>query len=572
MDICRYKTTYVDLQTKKSEEFQCDEEAQTAKAFCMFHDTVYPMLFEQQMREVLLYKIEKWFKETEDKRKPLRIIGYNIPGLDLSGYDFTEDVYFSKSRFHGPVTFVNITFRGLNLSDVVFSSAYFRNIDFLTLAIFVGVISSGKLEFRGCNFSNVARFREAEINELEVVQVRFGHSEDEFINNTGDCDFQFARLKRVVFRNVRFFTIAIFNHTEFGEATFANRTEFVNRADFSNSRFLGIGNFLEVRFGAITNFHNVIFQDQERILFDVQSLSNVSFMGSDIMRVRFGEKVIWGEDGSNKLIIRDERNLKECINPLFNWEKIPGDSKQEQTLRCYLNTSLGLVWINQDSIIEKTDKNTITISRPKMKRRVSIILHGDVAPLLMENNKFAFTIKRKNNETKVYAYTGIRLNAVLAGYRNLRENYEYRLRYEEASEFFVREMELKRVYWENYAEGVYNIEEKHFLRKFSLLGIYHWLSNYGESFKRPTLFAAIIVFISTALLYIFNTNGSSQYLFTIKNLIQLEGAFRESVITFLSPLSTPTDWLGIISKLLGGLSLGLLFIALRRKFERRFRH
>jgi hypothetical protein len=32
----------------------------------------------------------------------------------------------------------------------------------------------------------------------------------------------------------------------------------------------------------------------------------------------------------------------------------------------------------------------------------------------------------------------------MAIYRNLRENYEYRLRYDEAGEFFIREMELKR--------------------------------------------------------------------------------------------------------------------------------
>ena len=31
-------------------------------------------------------------------------------------------------------------------------------------------------------------------------------------------------------------------------------------------------------------------------------------------------------------------------------------------------------------------------------------------------------------------------------YRNLRENYEFRMRYTEAGKFFVREMEMKRLY------------------------------------------------------------------------------------------------------------------------------
>jgi hypothetical protein len=36
------------------------------------------------------------------------------------------------------------------------------------------------------------------------------------------------------------------------------------------------------------------------------------------------------------------------------------------------------------------------------------------------------------------------IGSVKAIYRNLGENCEYRLRYDEAGEFFIREMELKR--------------------------------------------------------------------------------------------------------------------------------
>ena len=37
----------------------------------------------------------------------------------------------------------------------------------------------------------------------------------------------------------------------------------------------------------------------------------------------------------------------------------------------------------------------------------------------------------------------ISLGSVMAVYRNLRENYEFRLRYDEAGKFFIKEMELK---------------------------------------------------------------------------------------------------------------------------------
>ena len=42
----------------------------------------------------------------------------------------------------------------------------------------------------------------------------------------------------------------------------------------------------------------------------------------------------------------------------------------------------------------------------------------------------------------------LNLGSIKAVYRNLKENYEYRMRYDEAGQFFIREMELKRKYRE----------------------------------------------------------------------------------------------------------------------------
>lgn len=40
------------------------------------------------------------------------------------------------------------------------------------------------------------------------------------------------------------------------------------------------------------------------------------------------------------------------------------------------------------------------------------------------------------------------MGLVLSIYRNMRENYEFRLRYDKACKFFVKEMGLKREYME----------------------------------------------------------------------------------------------------------------------------
>src|SRR4051812_28567610 len=104
-------------------------------------------------------------------------------------------------------------------------------------------------------------------------------------------------------------------------------------------------------------------------MFDVENLSNVSFMNTDITGVRFSEKARWGggeenaKEGEYKII--DERLLEEKI-------------------------------------------------------------------------------KEKNDDTT----KDINLGSIKAVYRNLKENYEYRMRCDEAGQFFIREIELKRMHRE----------------------------------------------------------------------------------------------------------------------------
>jgi hypothetical protein len=112
------------------------------------------------------------------------------------------------------------------------------------------------------------------------------------------------------------------------------------------------------------------------------------------------------------------------------------------------------------------------------------IVRGTVNPLLYPNLKSS-------------------LGGVKAIYRNLRENYEFRMRYDEAGQFFIIEMELKRNYREIplYTDEGYDlliIKNRWFRRNlFSLTGWYYHLSRYGEDILRPTLAGAVIVFLST---------------------------------------------------------------------------
>ena len=201
----------------------------------------------------------------------------------------------------------------------------------------------------------------------------------------------------------------------------------------------------------------------------------------------------------------------------------------------------------------------------------------------------------------------IRLGSILAVYRSLRENYEYRLRYDEAGEFFIREMEMKRKYKEvgskkndgptngisvkNKNDGQIIIEIRRnnwIIRNFSITGLYYHLSRYGQSFSRPSLFGIGIVLIST-LLWLTQPNPAADFsirdmtipqIITIPemdNKTNIEITLERGLTNFLPGLSFGTELnaglLDVAFKIVGGaVTFGLIIIALRRKFERKFRH
>jgi hypothetical protein len=117
---------------------------------------------------------------------------------------------------------------------------------------------------------------------------------------------------------------------------------------------------------------------------------------------------------------------------------------------------------------------------------------------IIEERLLEEKIKEKEGHTKDF-----NLGSIKAVYRNLRENYEYRMRYDEAGQFFIREMELKRKYREAVSskdDGFkIKVKQNNWFRRnlFSLTAWYYHLSRYGESIWRPTLAGLVIVFLST---------------------------------------------------------------------------
>ena len=315
------------------------------------------------------------------------------------------------------------------------------------------------------------------------------------------CKLGITNFSLTVFDSL-IFKDSILNYTKFRTAIIKTKLSiseciFNSKADFSDCYFLGESIFSLTSFHTdtifqyahfidIVRYHNVDFKKQSLVIFN-GDLSNVSFIGTDITRIKFSNKIIWCKDDDLYAIL-DAREL----------------------------------------------------------------------------------IKNPQN---------FNLSSVLAVYRNLRENYEFYLMYEEAGQFFVKEMDLKRIYFED-SNDKYKTKIKKLRRYFSITNCYNILSTYGESFKRVSLWS--IVLFSLALTYFFicpdiAALNKSQPLGDIDYTKLLDDpSYRLKISlerTFGSLFQITTGELADYAVRIASLPiLGTMFIVLRRRFERRFRH
>jgi len=128
-------------------------------------------------------------------------------------------------------------------------------------------------------------FSTSEIEKVDFFRVNFN-------KNT---NFSESRLKEVKFTETKFFGLTDFSKVFFDEVKFTKAE--IKEIDFSKSQFNGP-----------TFFNVVSFKDQDMVFFEVDDLSKVSFMFTDVSKVRFGENVKWA--GKNGFQIMDEESLK----------------------------------------------------------------------------------------------------------------------------------------------------------------------------------------------------------------------------------------------------------------------
>jgi Pentapeptide repeats (9 copies) len=318
---CQFTIEYYEIEKKKMDKFYCEEEASRSSSFCIFHDKSYledKSIFEEHRQEVSKTLMDK-VNDSITNNKALFCIGYYLPAdIRIQGI-FNKQVNFSHSKF-----------QRIDFSSAKFSGgANFRAAKFSGITDFSAAKFSGGAIFHSANFSKEATFHSAKFS--------------------GVATFHSAKFsKEATFPSAEFSGVAIFYLTRFSGVTIFSASKFSGEADFRSE------------FKDMAYFHYVLFEDGKKVLFEAEDLTKVSFMNTDITRVRFSGRARWGQKDKFK-VIEEEMLEEEALK----------ESPQQ-----------------------------------------------------------------------------ISLGTVMAVYRNLRENYEYRLRYDEAGEFFIKEMELKRKYRE----------------------------------------------------------------------------------------------------------------------------
>ena len=92
-------------------------------------------------------------------------------------------------------------------------------------------------------------------------------------------------------------------------------SQFFGKSDFSRANFQGEAVFNNSEFYGKTRFNYLLFEGKEKVIFDIENLSNAYFMNTDITGVRFYDKARRrGEkDKADRFKIVNDRLLEDKI-------------------------------------------------------------------------------------------------------------------------------------------------------------------------------------------------------------------------------------------------------------------
>jgi uncharacterized protein YjbI with pentapeptide repeats len=502
--------------------WRCNRRALKNSNFCIFHsEKKEPTTFEQALQRELASKVMRF-----------DFVGVIFPesGVDLSGISLGKAASFLGAHFKGPTFFYGATFHEVSFEkatfdwEVTFKNAMFKGKTSFADARLIDSSFRGACFFETANFdyttfmngnffettfNKSASFKFAEFQDTSFVDTDFRAQVDFTSCTISGCDFDDAMITGPTY----------FDRTKFTEASF-EATTFMRPVSFDDCTFLGS-----------CKFTNTVF------------LYEVSFRE---VRIDTGGGVWFvGDPAASTADIVEEYN-DETHPSLDDRARIELDRQREAASSGHISLRLvSLVGSNVSAMhFLNVDWNSKSYGIWPFSRTRSALFdelqhEGSGIPGDYEN--------------------------VAATYRQLRRNYEDELRYHEAGDFYVGEMEMRRLQLSCQS----NTRPWRWIRRnvLSLLALYRNISFYGESYMLSSLWIlAIIVLFAmariTSVTFVCNPVGP-----TFVSIMKIRDLLDQSVLAFFQLKSESN--LDLVERLIGAFLTAMLFIPLKRHFERR---
>lgn len=402
-----------------------------------------------------------------------------------------------------------------------FETVYFQNAIFRKKVSFFSGITDPGLTFRGN-----ANFRNTEFQADAIfTQATFQHHAIfDHAKFHGDAFFDYVEFRYVTefivttFKRNAIFGFSIFKKdAKFRSAIFSGNSfftyvDFLGETDFDRAEFHGFGDFFGAVFNQDSYFQNISINDI--IHFQYITINKRLWLETNyVKKYRFAitmiSEALFSEKG--RIIIKGNIGI---IEPNFLGGLI------------IRNTELNnFEFINEKWPVEYGTRNGRKILIDE------IILRSKEEP---EHE----SLEKSSPEQ------------VAQTYRRLRENYENAKRYAEAGDFFIGEMEIIRKYSPSISNKI-------------LHSLYFHLAKYGESIRLPIVWGLLIIFILAEYNVMLFIKPSTELFF-----YEYQRSILFILKTFL-PFSQIFNLTDTIIRLIGSLILGVLFIAVRRKLERK---
>jgi uncharacterized protein YjbI with pentapeptide repeats len=428
-----------------------------------------------------------------------------------------------------------------------------------------------------------ARFGQAYFGQEEPIVFLQKHGERPLPGVTFEKEVRFdsATFLRAHFDRVTFSEEVSFEAAEFKVgATFdgAHFLTYISTADFDQTKFGGPAEFSGTEFQGLANFMSTEFQDDASFdgtifhyaIFDYSVFQkDVSFEGAVFYKGRFVPDRIGGKCRFVNSAFLGDIAFNSLETSVSSRVEFVGDINAQ-------HADLKTIWEQCDQLergeLAKTwgvglKQLETTFEEGYLAMDMVSLLETDAKDMRFVNVSWgqmsgSFNVLKRtaiHDEMRLYKVSATRRNygAVARLYRELRHNYEQELRYPEAGDFYIGEMEMRRL-----QTSRQHLRGWGWLRR-NLLSPIAWYRNlalYGESY----LLAALWI-VGTILFFAILPITISQFIVE-SSADSLDNSFTRSVLAFFQLRSTST--LENMERILGAFLLGILFITLRRRLER----